>query len=138
MALLRDPNGNLKRLNLDRNNRINDNCATILADTLKGNNKLKRLKFSRNNTITGRGWDAFSQVLCLCDTSSVNNTFLSNHTLKNLGDVNLPTNLSPLFEVNHGTDKKQVTTQKILRHHTHLDMKPFLEWDLGVLPVAVS
>jgi len=37
------------------------------------------------------------------------------------------------------TDRKQVVAiQKILRSHTHLDMEPFLEWDLKVLPFAVS
>jgi len=68
----------------------------------------------------------------------VNATSLSNHTLKNLEVVNLPNNLSSLLELYHGTNKNQVATQKILRHHTHLDMEPFLEWDLKVLPIAVS
>eukprot|EP00579_Thalassiosira_antarctica_P014777 CAMPEP_0201945628 /NCGR_PEP_ID=MMETSP0903-20130614/54001_1 /ASSEMBLY_ACC=CAM_ASM_000552 /TAXON_ID=420261 /ORGANISM="Thalassiosira antarctica, Strain CCMP982" /LENGTH=375 /DNA_ID=CAMNT_0048488699 /DNA_START=45 /DNA_END=1172 /DNA_ORIENTATION=- len=135
-TLLRDPNGNLRHLHLDDSDRIDDDCAIILANALKGSSKLRNIKFSRNSTITGRGWDAFSQFLC--DTSSVNATYLSNHTLKNLEVVNLPTNLSSLLELNRGTDKEQVATQKILRHHTRLDMEPFLEWDLGVLPPVVN
>jgi len=137
--LLQDPNGNLTRLGLERNNRIDDNCATVLTNSLKVNCKLESLcfSFSSNNiAITDNGWDAFSQVLC--NTSNVNATYLSNHTLRNLGNINLPTNLTSLLELNHGTDKKQVAIQKILRHHAHLDMEPFLEWDLKVLPLAVS
>jgi len=135
-TLLKESNSNLCHLRLGRNIRIDDNCATILANALKGKNKLKILRFYPNNTITGRGWDAFSEVLC--DTSSVNNTFLSNHRLILENHDRFTTNLSSLLRLNLGTDKKQVATQKILRHHTHLDMKPFLEWDLRVLPVAVS
>mmetsp|Transcript_13924 Transcript_13924/g.25416 ORF Transcript_13924/g.25416 Transcript_13924/m.25416 type:complete len:151 (-) Transcript_13924:73-525(-) len=52
--LLRDPNGNLCHLHFNGNNRIDDDCAIILANALKGNNKLESLDLSRNNTITGR------------------------------------------------------------------------------------
>ena len=35
-------------------------------------------------------------------------------------------------------DKKQVAIKKILKHHQHFDMHPFFEWDLKVLPLAIS
>jgi len=139
-TLLQDPNGNLTWIGLEKNRTIDDNCATVLTNSLKVNCKLESLcfSFSSNNiAITDNGWDAFSQVLC--NTSNVNATYLSNHTLNNLGrKVNLPVNLTSLLELNSGIDKRQVAVQKILRHHTHLDMEPFLEWDLKVLPIAVS
>mmetsp|Transcript_13925 Transcript_13925/g.25418 ORF Transcript_13925/g.25418 Transcript_13925/m.25418 type:complete len:392 (-) Transcript_13925:168-1343(-) len=139
-TLLQDPNGNLTWIGLEKNRTIDDNCATVLTNSLKVNCKLESLcfSFSSNNiAITDNGWDAFSQVLC--NTSNVNATYLSNHTLNNLGrKVNLPVNLTSLLELNSGIDKRQVAVQKILRHHTHLDMEPFLEWDLKVLPLAVS
>jgi len=68
----------------------------------------------------------------------VNATYLSNHTPNNLNVGNLTTNLLSLLELNGGTNNNQIATQKILRHHTHLDMEPFLEWDLGVLPPVVN
>ena len=60
-------------------------------------------------------------------------TFLSNHMLYYLGDeLNylgggvLPTRLCSLLELNRCTDKKQVATQKIPRHHDDFDMEQFL------------
>ena len=135
-TLLRDPSCNLTWLDLEGNNRIDDSCAAILAHSLKGNRRLYSLGLSENGAITENGWDAFSQVLC--NTSSVNDTYLSNHTLRDLGEFDLPISPSSLLELNCGADKKQVAVQKILRHHAHLDMEPFLEWDLKVLPLAVS
>ena len=85
VTLLQDPNGNLICLDLSSNNRIDDNCATVLANSLEGNCKLHSLNLSGSNAITGTGWDAFSKVLC--NTSSVNVTYLSNHTLMDLGYV---------------------------------------------------
>jgi len=136
-TMLNDPNGNLRSLNLRNNNRIDDNCATILANSLKGNRKLRTMGLhGRAMPITESGWDAFSRVLC--NTSSINATSLSNHTLRVLRAVNLPTILTSLLNLNIGRNKKQVAVQKILRHHAHLDMEPFLEWDLKVLPLVVS
>mmetsp|Transcript_27748 Transcript_27748/g.48026 ORF Transcript_27748/g.48026 Transcript_27748/m.48026 type:complete len:394 (+) Transcript_27748:523-1704(+) len=138
-TLLQDPNGNLTWIGLEKNRTIDDNCATVLTNSLKVNCKLESLcfSFSSNNiAITDNGWDAFSQVLC--NTSNVNATYLSNHTPNNLNVGNLTTNLLSLLELNGGTNNNQIATQKILRHHTHLDMEPFLEWDLKVLPLAVS
>ena len=74
----------------------------------------------------------------LCNTSSVNATYLSNHTLKAVTSDHLPADLSSLIELNNNRDKELVAVQKILRYHPHLDMEPFLEWDLKVLPLAVS
>jgi hypothetical protein len=35
-------------------------------------------------------------------------------------------------------DKSQVAIKKILQHHQHFNMQPFLEWELKVLPIAVN
>ena len=82
-ALLRDPNDNLTCLALGNNNRIDDNCATILGNSLELNSKLESLDLSRNEAITENGWDSFSKVLC--NMSSVNATYLSNHTMDEFG-----------------------------------------------------
>ena len=68
----------------------------------------------------------------------MNAIYHSNHRLKNLEVVNLLTNLSSLLKLNRGTNKNQVASQKIPRHHTYLDKEPFLECDLKVLYIAVS
>jgi len=136
-TLLADNDGNLEYLGLRDNSRIDNNCANILAKSLTYNRKLKLLLLSDNSAITHRGWDAFSAVLC--NTSSVNNTYLSNHTLHSFGNVNLPPKLSVLLEVNFVAGNKGAAIRKILLHHAHLDMTPFhVQWDLKALPFAVN
>ena len=63
---------------------IGDEGAEALADGLMGNTTLKHLVLTPNSAgITNTGWAAFSRLLC--DTSSINNTFRSNHTLEHIG-----------------------------------------------------
>ncbi|KAL7533133.1 hypothetical protein ACHAWF_004354, partial [Thalassiosira exigua] len=82
--LVRDPNSNLECLRLVCDRNIDDACAAILASSLRGNRKLKRLILrGENHSITESGWDTFSAVLC--DASSVEATYQSNHTLRDLG-----------------------------------------------------
>eukprot|EP00985_Skeletonema_marinoi_P024795 scaffold17578_cov73-Skeletonema_marinoi.AAC.1 len=58
-----------------------DEGAAALANGLIGNESLTTLPFSLDGSgMTSRGWAAFSKLLC--DTTSVNNTYLSNHTLE--------------------------------------------------------
>jgi len=136
-TLLQDPNSNLCGLSLMNNINIDDNCAIVLANSLMGNSKLIDLVFSGSRSITESGWNAFSAVLC--DTSSVNATFCSNHTLQRIVYTDpLPTNLRDLLRLNNCSDEEQVAVKKILRCHSHLDMEPFLEWDLKVLPLVVN
>ena len=136
-AMLERPNSNLEKLHLGFNN-IGDEGARIFANALTNNCKLKILSLHHNG-ITAQGWPSLSKVLC--DTSSINNTFLSNHTLEGFGvdAVNLPSELTSLLALNRRfEDKKQVAIKKILKHHQHFDMQPFFEWELKVLPIAVS
>ena len=124
---------------LDLNhNRIGDEGALIIASALTTNHKLTTLHLYHGNEITAEGWLSFSNILC--DTSSVNNTFLSNHTLERLGaPLSIPADLRSLLALNKSSeDKKQVAMKKILKHHHHFDMQPFFEFDLKVLPIAVK
>ena len=88
-------------------------------------------------TRISEGWTSFSRVLC--DTSSINNTFLSTHTLESLViPSDMPPGLASSLALNLSEDKKQVATEKILKHHRHFYMQPFFEWDLKVLPIAIN
>ena len=63
---------------------IGDEGAEALSDGLLGSTTSKHLVLTPNSAgITSTGWAAFSRLLC--DTSSINNTFRSNHTLKHIG-----------------------------------------------------
>ena len=137
-SFLDNPNSSLEMLVLCNNN-IGDEGAHIVAISLANNRKLKTLYLSKNG-ITAEGYSSFSEILC--DTTSVNSTFLSNHTLERFGDLpssSLPVDVRSLLKMNRGTEnKKQVAMKKILNHHQHFYMQPFFEWDLKVLPHAVS
>mmetsp|Transcript_17798 Transcript_17798/g.30072 ORF Transcript_17798/g.30072 Transcript_17798/m.30072 type:complete len:687 (+) Transcript_17798:105-2165(+) len=64
---------------------IGDEGAEALVDGLRGNTTLRHLVLTPNMAgITSTGWTAFSRLLC--DTSSINNTYRSNHTLEHIGD----------------------------------------------------
>ena len=136
-ALLENPNCNLERLLLHSNN-IDNEGALLFANAMASNNKLKTLSLFGNG-ITPEGWSGFSKTLC--DTSSINKTFLSNHTLEFLGVQSrcIPADVDSSMVLNRSSeDKNQVAIKKILKYHQHFDMQPFFEWDLKVLPHAVD
>lgn len=86
-SLLEPPNSNLTGFFIMGNN-IDDEVVTAFTSALVNNRTLTTLGIrdyptTSNLSITDEGWKAFSELLC--DTSSVNSTFRSNHTLQNFG-----------------------------------------------------
>ena len=136
--ILGSTTSNLKILDL-RKNSVGNEGALVLANALTTNRKLTYLGLHYNE-ISAEGWSSFSKVLC--DTSSINKTFLSNHTLWDLGrGVLMPAHvdIQALLALNRSSeDKRQVAIKKILKHHHHFDMQPFFEWDLKVLPITIN
>jgi Ran GTPase-activating protein (RanGAP) involved in mRNA processing and transport len=137
-ALLRSDNCSLAVLELYFI-RIGNDGAAALADGLRGKTLLRELHFSSNQAgITEVGWSAFSKLLC--DTSSVNNTYLSNHTLQvtcDWEDEGAPDDVKQLLELNKHPDE-HVAIHKILKSHADFDVEPFFEWNLKALPLVVS
>ena len=80
-SLLEMPKCNFKELYVHHNSTIGDDGALLFANALKNNFTLKTLSLYGCG-ITPEGWAPFSKLLC--DTSSVNKTYLSNHTLCDL------------------------------------------------------
>ena len=135
-AILESPSCNLRELYISGNN-INDEVVAAFANVLKKNRTLHTLDLWSNSSITNIGWEAFSKVIC--DTSSVNATFLSNHTLYDLGhEGNGNEIIGPLLELNESDDKKEVAAIKILQSHDDFDMLPFFEWEFKVLPIVLG
>ena len=133
--LLEDPQCNLETLEL-KDNQLDANGAIAFATALSRNSKLQNLLLFGNGNLTELLRLAFLQVLC--DTSSVNATFLSNHTLTNIGIDGMSEHLSSYLQMNTSADKDEVAIKKICQHHPYIDMEPFFEWDLKVLPKAVD
>ena len=125
-TLLEHTNSNLQILYL-RENLIGNEGATAIADSLVNNTKLKSLYLGGNPFETS-AVDTFCRVLC--NTSSVNDTYRSNHTLDTL-DSSLADDqrLLSSLEMNNGTNKSYVAIRKILKYHHNIAMEPLFEWD---------
>lgn len=128
-TLLEDPNSNLAELQITSNG-ISNEGAVILANSLANNTKLKQLFLDRNQ-IDSRVEDVYIKLLC--NTSSVNDTYNSNHTLSDLCLSHARHSFNKqqlLSQMNNGTNKKYVAILKILRYHPNNDMKPLFTLDL--------
>ena len=120
---------------------IGDDGAAALANGLIGNKSLNTLRFNVSS-ITARGWAAFARLLC--DTSSVNNTYLSNHTLEEIWDYARGIPCTPQDEdivqyLKWNKSLKQAAAIcKILHSHPDIDIKPLFEFNLKCLPLVVA
>ena len=140
VTLLQDTNNNLEHLFLG----IQFFYINALASALASNNKLEGLYLycdgESGAEIYRIGWSAFSRTLC--NTSSINATYSSNHTLKVIGGYlsgTIPDGVSSLLDMNSsGNDKKEIAIKKILSYHPRFDMEPFFEWDEKMVPVVVN
>jgi len=130
----------LKSLYLHHVN-LGDEGALVLAGALIGNKSLTSLRFHPNDSgITDVGWAAFSNLLC--DPSSVNNTYLSNHSIEKIGGYQSNINLhdiAQLLRFNRlSRHPHEAAIWKILKSHPDLEMKAFFRWKLKLLPVVTN
>jgi len=146
-SLLERPNSNLQQLDI-YHSRVGDKEALIFANVLANDSTVEALDLT-DNIMTPEGWSPFSKLLC--DTSSVNNTYMSNHTLRDmsisqvLDHDGIPGHIQHLLNMNrkhidmlNNTNKGKVAMDKIVYAHSHLDMEPFFEWELKVLPLMIE
>ena len=144
-TLLGDPNTKLHYLDLD-NNRIDTEGSTVIANSLANNTKLEALYLSIN-PFDSSAVGTFCRVLC--NTSSVNYTYRSNHTLVELRlsdeqQGQHADHLSSIMRLNRGENKSHVAIRKILKYHPNIDMEPLFEWDaegeqtLKALPFVID
>ena len=120
--------------------RLGDDGAVALANGLVGNKSLTELRFSSTDSgITARGWAAFSRLLC--DTSSVNNTYLSNHTLEMVGCStrrDTPSDIQEYLKLNESQNHGDAAICKILDSHPDIDVTPLFGFNLMCLPLVVK
>ena len=118
----------LKELRVSGNDDLNEEVIDSFARSLKTNTK----------GIT----KAFMSVLCNC--SSIERTYSSNHTLHKISfssTVRIPTKLARLLEINRNENKSAVARQKIIAYHfssDELDSQVFIGMAVPVLPRAVE
>jgi hypothetical protein len=126
----------LESLYIYDNQYTHGEVAIMFANALVNNCTLKTLQIDTADIISD-GWATFSKLLC--DTSSINNTFLSNHTLEGqYCREQAPKEMTFSLDLNAFPDKKAVAINKILKHHCHIDMQSTLGWGLKLLPLVVG
>jgi len=141
---LRNPKSELETLNIQWS-LYNDNgeATALLADALASNRKLKNLLtgFSRRGIYSDKMRPLFQ---ILCKEESIMATYQSNHYIQNLGVLSSYETTSHL-ELNKNTDKAEVARQKIIDVHFSnfnvkpvIDMQPFIDMDIGVIPHAIA
>ena len=145
------------------NNCINDDVVVAYANELNGNanSQLKSLDlYSQYDDfdldVTDIGWDRMMNLLC--NTSSINATSSSNHTLSFLGhfpvgpsddeycdasdfdQTQMPREVFDLLQMNKDEDKKQVARKKVIKHHfsEDFDLDALIGSDLKILPRKIS
>ena len=112
-----------------------DDEAEALADGLKSNESVKHLRFWFDRDITAVGKSAFSRLLC--DTSSINNTYSSNHTLEVIGDGSMDWFVDWNITLNR-SHQQYAAKYKILLHHPDIQLQSFFQWDLKFLPLVAD
>ncbi len=141
---LQSENCRIEWLNLvDISSAIGSDGMEALACGLAHNTSMRSLLVGsslNDAAIPTAQWLPFSAALC--DPSSINRTYLSNHTVQRIvgehdTDDFCPEDIDLYLRLNeqHPTYAPRC---KILITHTHLDMRPFLHWGLKFLPIALT
>ena len=119
---------NLHTLRLEYNV-IGNEGASAIANGLARNSTLQKLYLDNNLAFDSSVEDIFSRVLC--NTSSIDSTYSSNHTL---GELKLSQRsgeqLRSLLELNENTNKSHVAIKKILTYHPNINMEPLFNWNM--------
>eukprot|EP00984_Skeletonema_dohrnii_P010040 scaffold3884_cov95-Skeletonema_dohrnii-CCMP3373.AAC.4 len=129
----------LKTLDVLRND-FGDEGAVALADILKGNKSLTSLYIDPDESgITDVGWAAFSKLVC--DPSSISSTYHSNHNIETIGEKGMygtPPDIREYLYLNERLGWRRAAIHKILKSHPDLDMEPFFQLKLKLLPVVIN
>jgi len=135
---LRSPNSALQEIGMHSCN-LTDEIMIGFAEALVSNTCLRVLATYLNDNITERSWISLHRTVC--NTSSIEATLESNHTLQSV-EVSTTTVLDSALQLNWNFDKKQVARQKIIRYHflkdDEVDVTEFVNMDMNVLPQAMA
>ena len=140
-------NKRLMRLNLHSNN-ISHEGMNVVANSLANNASLRELSFESNpGTQNARGWDAFSRTIGGSGVQTINDTYMSNHTLWMVtpglpGDLisKLPANVYEFLQLNRNCDKTFVARAKIFKNHFdgEFDLRLFQSMQATILPQVLG
>lgn len=127
-TLLKDSNCSLQRLSLSRNH-LSDDGATAIANSLANNATLIKFYIQTWSINTRVVQDAFTDVMC--NTSSIMDTYHSNHTLQTLSTPQpICGKCMWLRSLNEDSTNRHVAIRKIVQYHPNIDMTPLFELDM--------
>ncbi len=112
--LLRNRNCSIETLDMIDGLLVSDEAMVHVASSLKTNVNLKSF-LMHTSRVTEAAWDYVDSVLC--DKSSVENTYTSNHTLEEIGNFDFTENVGYHLAMNRCPDKKKVARLKVLHCH---------------------
>ncbi|KAL7548482.1 hypothetical protein ACHAWF_011762, partial [Thalassiosira exigua] len=116
-----------------------------LVASLENNTRLKELLLEydfedeeEEEALTSQAWDALSSVLC--STSSIMETFSSNHSLQELQlHCPVPGDVASLLELNKNSNGKAAYLKIVNNHFSgNFDVHPFVEMDKKILPRVLA
>jgi len=141
---------NLTFLNIADNDITNEGMIAF-ANSISENNNLLELDLDDDYSANPFDFRVVADDFCtsLCNTSSINDIYLSNHTLDTIHSYqNTGYKLVSLLVLNKSTNKRHVAIKKILLYYPHnIDMEPLFdlsveevdsERDLKALPHVIS
>jgi len=142
-AYLQTPRCKLKKLNISCN-KVGDDGIRLIANSIQNNYILKNLYVEGNEKQTQDqeiSLEPFVDVLC--NRSSINATFDSNHTLQNLTEYcSFPSskNLKMLLKANQINNKWKTAREKIFMAHFEgpFDLAPFGNMDVKILVEVIG
>jgi hypothetical protein len=139
-------NKRLMRLILHSNN-IGHEGINAVANSLANNSSLRELEISGNPgypvTQNASGWDAFSRTIGGSGAQTINDTYMSNHTLWMIEPglpseivKKFPSNVCEFLQLNRNCDKKFVARAKIFKNHFDgdFDLHLFQSMKVKILP----
>ena len=154
-SILRNPRSALEDLDFAFSESFNNDALALVADSLRYNNKLKEMNLEWS------GWDEddlhelhrvtdctpLSAVLC--DGTSIEATFNSNHSLERLTEDswseillrNLAPDLLKSLHLNRNLGPVEAARRKIINIHfsgCNFSMDPFIDMDTRVLPQVIA
>ena len=159
--LLQYPLSKLKNLNLEDTPTIRDEGLIIIGRALSSNTTLKRINGLDQAHATPTGWDALANALC--DNTSIESIYNSNHTLQEINFTKRPNALDvsddeivqeirqhaairskfdPYLELNNsGDNKTEVARRKIIQYYFdngNSNIQEIVEMEVNELPYAIS
>jgi hypothetical protein len=114
----------IQDMNFEDNDCFNDEVFIEFVDVLSNNTSLQIFMFD-DYEITDQIWTALSHILC--DKTSIERAYFSNHTLHNIGSIDTSrtiyhSDIKSLLCLNENQDKTAVIRQKILKHYFSSDV----------------